>query len=111
MTRRRLTDILAMSLGGLYVVAGIAETIRAVVTGDGGIPFWFGSLVGGGALILLGTLGLRGRPRLARGLVTVGCLAGVLATLWTIVIPLFALTVVVLVQRNGEDALARPSAS
>ena len=111
MTRRRLTDILAVSLGGLYIVAGIAETTRALVTGDGGIPFWFGSLVGGGALILLGTLAPLGRPRLARGLVTAGCLAGILATMWTLVIPLFALAVVVLVHLNGEDALPRQSAS
>ena len=65
MTRRRLTDTLAVSLGGLYVVAGLAETTRAILTGDGGIPFWFGSLVGGGTLILLGTLAFRDRPKVA----------------------------------------------
>jgi len=104
MTRRRLTEILAVSLGGLYIVEGLAETTRAIVTGDGGIAFWFGSLVGGGVLILVGTLALRHSPRLCAGLVTAGCLAGVLATMWTIVIPLIALTVVVLVVlRTSED--------
>jgi hypothetical protein len=104
MTRRRLTDILTVFLGVLYIVAGIAETTRAIVTGDGGIPFWFGSLVGGGALILVGTLAFRHRPRLCASLVTVGCLAGVLATIWTLVIPLIALAVVVLVVlRTSED--------
>jgi hypothetical protein len=103
-TRRRLTDILTVFVGVLYIVAGIAETTRAIVTGDGGIPFWFGSLVGGGALILLGTLAFRHRPWLYRSLITVGCLAGVLATMWTLVIPLVALTVVVLaVLRTGEE--------
>jgi hypothetical protein len=104
MTRRRLTDILAVGLGGLYVVAGLAETTRAIVTGDGGIAFWFGSLVGGGVLILVGTLALRHRPRLCALLVTTGCLAGVLATMWTLVVPLIALAVVVLVVlRTNED--------
>ena len=104
MTRRRLTDILALLLGVLYVVAGIAETTRAIATGDGGIPFWFGSLVGGGAMILLGTLAFRRRPWLYCSLVTLGCLAGVLATMWTLVIPIIALVVIVLaVLRTGED--------
>jgi hypothetical protein len=78
-----------------------------VVTGDGGIAFWFGSLVGGGALILVGRLALPGRPTLARRLVVLGCLAGVLATLWTLVVPLVALTVIVLVVVEGraEDAV------
>jgi hypothetical protein len=103
-TRSRLTDILTVFVGVLYIAAGIAETTRAIVTGDGGIPFWFGSLVGGGALILLGALAFRHRPRLYCSLITVGCLAGILATVWTLVIPLIALTVVVLaVLRTGEE--------
>ena len=99
MARGRSTDILTVVLGVLYIVAGIAETTRAVVSGDGGIPFWFGSLVGGGALILLGYVLRR------RVLVTVGCLAGVIATAWTIVVPVIALTVIVLAwRRTGEDS-------
>jgi hypothetical protein len=104
MTRRRLTDILTVFLGVLYIVAGIAETTRAIVTGDGGIPFWFGSLVGGGAMILLGTLAFPHRPWLYCSLITVGCLAGAIATMWTIVIPLIALVVIVLaVLKTGEE--------
>ena len=104
MTRRRLTDVLTLFVGVLYIVAGIAETTRAIVTGDGGIPFWFGSLVGGGALILLGALAFRHRPWLSCSLITVGCIAGILATMWTLVIPLIALTVIVLaVLRTGEE--------
>jgi len=103
-TQRRLTDILTVFLGLLYVVAGVAETTRAIVTGDGGIPFWFGSLVGGGAMILLGTLAFRHRPWLYRSLIAIGCLTGAIATLWTLVIPLLALVVIVLaVLRTGEE--------
>jgi hypothetical protein len=104
MTRRRLTDIVTVFLGVLYIVAGIAETTRAIVTGDGGIPFWFGSLIGGGAMILLGTLALRHRPWLYCSLITGRCLAGAIATMWTLVIPLIALVVMVLtVLRTGEE--------
>lgn len=104
MTRRRLTDILTAFLGVLYIVAGIAETTRAIVTGDGGIPFWFGSLVGGGALILLGTLVFRLRPWLSCTFICAGCLAGAAATMWTIVVPLIAVAVMVLaLLRTGEE--------
>ena len=103
MARGRLTDILTVALGVLYIVAGIAETTRAIVSGDGGIPFWFGSLVGGGALILLGHR-LRRRQKPYVVLVTVGCLAGLLATMWTLVVPVIALIVIVLVwRRAGEE--------
>jgi hypothetical protein len=104
MTRSRVTHLLTVSLGVLFVIAGIVETTRAVVTGDGGIPFWFGSLVGGGAVILLGTLAFPRHPRLYCGLVWLGCVAGTIATLWTLVIPLVALTVIVLAfLRTGEE--------
>ena len=82
MTRRRLTDILTVFLGFLYVAAGVAETTRAVVTDDGGIPYWFGSLVGGGAMILLGSLVFRNRLRLSSTFIVLGSLAGVIATTW-----------------------------
>ena len=108
MTRQRLTDLLTLFLGVTYIVAGIAETTRAVVTGDGGIAFWFGSLVGGGAMVLLGTLAFRNSPRLSCTLVCVGCLAGVIATAWTIVIPHAALVVMVLaLLRVGEESGGR----
>ena len=35
-------------LGGLLVAAGVAETVRLLRSGDGGLAFWFGTLVGGG---------------------------------------------------------------
>ena len=82
---------------------GIAETTRAVISGDGGIPFWFGSLVGGGALILFGTLAYRNQPRRRTVLVTVGCLAGILATMWTIILPLVAIVVIALTFRAGSQ--------
>ena len=75
-------------LGGLLVAAGIAETVRLLRSGDGGFAFWFGTLVGGGALILIGTLLLPRKPVTGCVLTTVGCVAGLLPTMWTIVVPL-----------------------
>ena len=105
----KLTDRLPVVLGGLYLVAGVAETIRVVSSGDGGLAFWFGSLVGGGVLVLLGALGFRERPRLSAGLVTVGALAGMLATMWTLVVPVLAIAVIVLVIRRAGAGPASPT--
>ena len=78
--------------------------------GDGGIPFWFGSLVGGGAMVLLGALAFRHRPWLSFGLITVGCLAGAVATMWTLVIPLVALAVIVLALLRTDQEIDRLTA-
>jgi hypothetical protein len=103
-----LTDVLVILLGLLYVAAGIAETVRAVRSGDGGIAFWFGSLVGGGLLILVGEA-LRWRPGLSTTLIGVGCLAGALGTMWTLVVPVVAVVVFVLVVARMEDDKASAS--
>lgn len=104
MTRDRFTDVATGGLGVLYIVDGIAETIRAVSTGDGGIPFWFGTLVGGGTLILIGFLGFRHRLPVYGVLVVLGCVLGILATAWTLIVPVLALAVVFLtLQRISEE--------
>ena len=74
-------------LGGLLVAAGIAETVRLVRSGDGGFAFWFGTLVGGGLLVLTGTLLLPRKPTHGFILTTIGCVAGLLSTAWTVVVP------------------------
>ena len=99
MTSPRLTRGLTLGLAGLYLAAGIARTVRVLRSGDNGLWFWSGTLLGGGVLLLAG-LALTGRqPRVGRALVCVGSLLGILATSWTswtIVLPLLALPVVVL---------------
>ena len=62
---------------------------------------WFGSLVGGGTLILLGRV-LRRRPSLWATLIGVGCLAGMPATCWTPLVPVFAVVVFVLMTLDGR---------
>jgi hypothetical protein len=103
-TRDRVTDVATVALGVTYVLAGIAESVRVVVTGDGGFVFWFGTLVGGGTAILLGILAFRGRPRVSTSLVLAGSVVGMPATMWTLVVPMVAVTVVVLtLQRTARD--------
>jgi hypothetical protein len=93
---RRWTWWLGLFLGCLLVVAGIAETTRAIRSGDGGLWFWTPTLVGGGALVLAGTLVLPRRASLGARLTCAGCLLGVLPTLWTIVGPLLLVLLAVL---------------
>ncbi|WP_328994847.1 hypothetical protein OG394_10065 [Kribbella sp. NBC_01245] len=97
MTRRQLwTRRLGVFLGAIYLLFGVLETIRVFTSGGGGLVFWFGSLVGGGTLVLLGTLGLRSRPTSALGAVILGAFTATLATAWTLVLPLLALLLIIL---------------
>ncbi len=96
MDRPRLRFWLTLGLGLLYVAAGVAESVRALTSGDGGLWFWFGTLVGGGALVLSGMAVSSRHPNVGRTLICVGSMMGVLATGWTLVVPLIAVAVVVL---------------
>lgn len=91
---------LAVLLGGLYLLAAVAETTRAVVTGDGGLLFWFGTLTTAGVLVLLGTLSPEMRAPWRRVSVVAGACLGMPATAWTVVVPVIAVVVIVLVLRQ-----------
>jgi hypothetical protein len=84
-----------MSLGSLLVVAGIAETVRLLRTGDGGLWFWLPTLVGGGALVIAGTLVLSRSPGLGRVLTCSGCVLGILPTMWTLIVPVLLIVLAV----------------
>ncbi len=92
---RRWSKWFGLILGSALVVAGVAETVRLVVTGDGGFWFWFPTLVGGGALVIAGTLLVPRRPVLGFVLTTIGALAGILPTAWTFVGPLLLMALIV----------------
>jgi hypothetical protein len=86
--------------GVVFIVFGIIEVVARVVSPDpleaDALAFWFLSLCGGGALVLLGSFVFT-RPAWASfALVSVGCLAGMLATMWTILLPILALAVLIL---------------
>ena len=92
-------------LGGLLVAAGIAETVRLVRSGDGGLVFWFGTLVGGGILVLTGTLLLPRRPIPGCILTTIGCLAGVVPTIWTLIVPVMLVALVIASAKQAAAAV------
>ena len=90
------TRLLGLGLGALLIVMGVAETIRAVRSGDGGVVFWFGSLVGGGVLTIAGTVLAERVPGPALAMTVLGWLLGTVPTMWTLVVPLLLLAHVVL---------------
>lgn len=102
----RWTWWFGLIVGGLLVVAGIAETVRLVRSGDGGFWFWFPTLVGGGALVIVGTLLLTRSPVLGCVLTTVGALAGILPTMWTLVMPVVLMALILLSARRAAAAVA-----
>lgn len=106
---RRWTWWLGLFLGCLLVVAGIAETVRALRSGDGGLWFWTPTLVGGGALVLAGTLVLPRRAPLGAGLTCAGCFIAILPTMWTVVGPLLLILLAVLSLKVVADEEERAS--
>jgi hypothetical protein len=94
---------LALWLGGIYVGLGTVELITHRDDTTNALLFWGGSLVGGGALVLAGRFILDRRRALGLSLLTVGAVLGMNATVWTILIPLFAVFVLARSYRN-EDA-------
>ena len=105
MTRPVLARRSAIGLGVVYVLLGVMETVRLVVTGDGGLLFWFGTLVGGGALVLVGAVP-RAQPLSSPRLlaVLVGACVGIPATAWTVVVPVLAMTVMALTLSSAPES-------
>jgi hypothetical protein len=96
-------------LGGLLVVAGFAETVRAVGTGAGGLWFWFPTLVGGGTLVVAGTLLLPRSPTLGGIMTMVGALVGILPTIWTLVVPVLLVVLIVVSARHAAAVVEGPA--
>lgn len=106
----RWTWWFGLIVGALLVLAGIAETVRLVRSGDGGFWFWFPTLVGGGALVIAGTLLLTRSPVLGCLLTTVGALAGILPTMWTQVMPVLLVVLIIVSVRQAAAATAARTA-
>lgn len=96
-TRERRLGVL---LGGLYLLAAAVETTRALVTGDGGLVFWFGTLTIAGLLVLLGTLHRDLQPPWRRISLVAGACLGMPATAWTLVVPILAVVLIVVELRR-----------
>jgi len=91
------TQVLAAILGVGYIAAGVVGAVVGVSDGGGSdLAFWLAFLVGGGALVLIGSFRLGSRPMLSAVLTSVGALAGAVAIFWSVIGPVLALALVVL---------------
>jgi len=105
----KLTRRLGAVLGIGFIVFGLVESGIALAGQDNIVFFWFPALCGGGVLILLGLFKVLDPGWASIGLVTVGAFAGALATIWTVIVPLLAVALVVLVVgRSSRPATAAP---
>jgi hypothetical protein len=91
----RAKRILGVVVGGGFLALGVAELVARL---DDPLPllFWLPTLWGGGMLVLVGVFGMDYRPALSTALVVVGTVVGLLASVWTILMPVLGLTLIAL---------------
>jgi hypothetical protein len=89
-------------VGGIYLVFGVGELL-AHLDHPVSLAFWAPSLLGGGALVLYGVFG---RSRASTKLVVAGALLGLVATAWTLIVPVLAIVLVVLTFNGAQRAAA-----
>jgi hypothetical protein len=96
---------LGLWLGAVYLVFGVIEVYTHRSDTVGALAYWGISLLGGGALVVAGSL-LRVTNRTqGLALLTVGVLIATSATLWTLLIPVVALVTVVAAYRADRPAV------
>jgi hypothetical protein len=112
----RLVTWGAWFIGLVFVILGLVEVSVRVLSSEpidaGAIAFWSLSLCGGGALILAGRFLVPRPSGVSIAMVSVGCVAGSLATMWTLVLPALAIALLVLnildQQRTASAGPASP---
>lgn len=100
---RRLT----LGLAAVYSTLGTLEVVLKISEGEamGTIAFFGGTLLGGAGLIVCGLVA-RVPSTTRRVFIVLGAAAGLLASAWTVVVPVLALAVIV-TQAQGPT---RPNA-
>lgn len=92
------TQVLAAILGVGYIAAGVVGAALGVTDGEGGsLAFWLTFLVGGGALVLVGSFALASRGAVSVVVTAIGAAAGALALFWSVIVPVAAAVLVVLI--------------
>jgi hypothetical protein len=90
---------LAWGVGIVFIGLGVVEVAVRAFSSDPidteAVMYWFVALCGGGSLVLLGAFVIP-RPGWALAAVVIGCLMGMIATVWTVLLPVAALALVVL---------------
>ena len=97
--RARAARWLARGVGIVFIALGVVEVAVRVLSSDPidteAVVYWFVTLCGGGTLVLLGSFVIT-RPGWALAAVVIGCLMGMIATVWTVLLPVAALALVIL---------------
>lgn len=98
MKRSGAVRVLTIVVGTVFVVVGLIEVTVQLRSSEGvdgsAVGFWAVTLIGGGALVLLGVLVLPETSWWRFIVIAIGCLLGSVATAWTVVLPIVALLVV-----------------
>lgn len=93
---------LGLVLGAIFLGFGVAEVVTHLDDTAWALAFWGISLLGGGALVIAGTLLRPTRRTLGLTLLSVGALVATNATAWTLAVPVLAvITVVVAFRERG----------
>lgn len=85
-----------LALGAVYVVFGVLEVVTHRDDTAGALLFWGISLLGGGSVVLAGVATWSRRPLAGLVLIMVGAMMGIVATVWTLLVPLLVIAVIVL---------------
>jgi hypothetical protein len=101
----RWVRILGAIVGAIYLVFGAGELL-AHLDQTVSLVFWAPSLLGGGALVLYGIFGRQ--SRFSTRLVVFGALLGLVATAWTLVVPVLAIVLVVLTFNSAQRKPVAP---
>lgn len=101
---------LGLSLGILFILFGVVEVIAHRNDTAGALAFWGLSLLGGGASVLAGTLVRPTRRAWGLTLLTIGAVVATNATVWTLLVPIFAIVTVVAAYRDHGPEV-RPAAA
>jgi hypothetical protein len=99
----RSTSVLGGALGSLYLVFGVLEGITHLDE-PASLAFWLPAPLGGGTLVLVGMFRVKEPGWLPILLVRVGLFAASLATAWTVLLPVAAAALLVLVVRRSGRA-------
>jgi hypothetical protein len=91
---------LGLSLGTLFIIFGVVEVITHRNDTAGAIAFWGISLLGGGAFVVAGTLVRNIRRGWGLAVLTSGAVVATNATVWTLLVPIFAVVTVVAAYRD-----------
>ena len=110
MTRDGATTGLAWIVGLSFILLGLVEVMTRLLSGEPvdlvALAWWSAALCGGGILVLLGSFVIT-RPGVSAACVFIGCLTGIVATAWTVVVPLLAMGLLVLRMLGAPEPRSR----